>query len=383
MTVLYVILAIFMFGLLIVLHELGHFLTARLFGVGINEFSIGMGPKLFSWKGKVRKNFTPQPKKESTEKPLEELIREGQYAEKEQDGRTMYSLRALPFGGYVSMVGEDEESDDPAAFAGKPAWQRLLIVIAGPIMNVLLGFLLMLIIVLSSGRLATNTVGAFDEGSVSNQYGLQAGDTVIEVGDVSIHTGNELVYEIMNQGRTEAIEGFVAIDLTVLRDGKEVRLPGVRFPSMEAEGVLFGSPDFRVYGEEKTFGGVLKHTFFRSVSTVKMIFDQLVDLVRGRYGLNAVSGPIGITQEVASAAKTGFINVIYLMAVITVNLGIFNLLPLPALDGGRLLFILIEMITGRPVNKNVEGYIHLAGLLILFGLMILIAFKDIAGLFSV
>ena len=381
MTFLYVILAIFMFGLLIVLHELGHFLTARFFGVGINEFSIGMGPKIFSKKGKVRKNFTPKP--QNADKPLEELIREGKNEEKEQDGRTAYSLRLLPFGGYVSMVGEDEESDDPAAFACKPAWQRLLIVIAGPLMNVLLGFLLMLIIVLSSGRLATNTVGAFDENAVSNQYGLQAGDTVIEVGDVSIHTGNELVYEIMNQGRVEAAEGFVAIDLTVIRNGNEVRLPAVRFPAMEAEGVLFGSPDFRVYGEEKTFGGVLKHTFFRSTSTVKMIFDQLIDLVRGRYGLNAVSGPIGITQEVASAAKTGFINVVYLMAVITVNLGIFNLLPLPALDGGRLLFILIEMIAGRPVNKNVEGYVHLAGLLILFGLMILIAFKDIAGLFGV
>jgi regulator of sigma E protease len=185
----------------------------------------------------------------------------------------------------------------------------------------------------------------------------------------------------MNQGRAEVEDGFVAIDLTVLRDGKEVFLPGVRFPSTEMEGVLFGSPDFRVYGVEKSFGGVLKHTFYRSLSTVKMIFDQLVDLLRGRYGLNAVSGPIGITQEVANAAKSGAMYVIYLMAVITVNLGIFNLLPLPALDGGRLLFILIELIAGRPVNKNVEGYIHLVGLLILFGLMILIAFKDIAGLF--
>jgi regulator of sigma E protease len=308
-------------------------------------------------------------------------VRDESAKEAVQDGRTLYSLRLLPFGGYVSMVGEDEESDDPAAFANKAAWKRLLIVIAGPVMNVLLGFLLMLIIVISSQRLATNTVAVFDETAVSNGYGLLVGDTVIAVGDVSIHTGNELIYEIMNQGRAEAEDGFVAIDLTVLRDGKEVFLPGVRFPSTEMEGVLFGSPDFRVYGVEKSFGGVLKHTFYRSLSTVKMIFDQLVDLLRGRYGLNAVSGPIGITQEVANAAKSGAMYVIYLMAVITVNLGIFNLLPLPALDGGRLLFILIELIAGRPVNKNVEGYIHLVGLLILFGLMILIAFKDIAGLF--
>ena len=361
MSVLYVILAILSFGLLIVLHELGHFLTARLFGVGINEFSIGMGPKLFSWKGKARKSNKEQAQEDAP--------------------RTEYSLRALPFGGYVSMVGEDEKSEDPTAFSGKPAWQRLLIVIAGPLTNVLLGFLLMLIIVLSSERLATNTVGAFDAGAVSANFGLQVGDQVVAVGDVSIHTGNELVYEIMNQGRVEASEGFVAIDLTVIRDGKEVYLPAVQFPSTEVEGVLFGSTDFRVYGEEKGFISVIKHTFFRSVSTVKMIFDQLVDLLRGRYGLNAVSGPIGITQEVANAAEMGLINLVYLMAVITVNLGVFNLLPLPALDGGRLLFILIEMIAGRPVDKNVEGYIHFAGFVLLFGLMILIACKDIAGLF--
>ena len=372
MTVLYVLLAILSFGLLIVLHELGHFLTARLFGVGINEFSIGMGPKLFSWKGKPRKE-----KKNKEHPPLEEEREE----EAKQEPCTEYSLRALPFGGYVSMVGEDEDSEDPTAFSRKPAWQRLLIVVAGPLTNVLLGFLLMLIIVLASTRLATNVVGAFDEGAVSEKYGLQLGDTVIAVGDVSIHTGNELVYEIMNQGRVEATEGFVAIDLTVLRDGEEIFLPAVQFPSTEVEGVLFGSADFRVYGEEKTFLSVIEHTFFRSVSTVKMIFDQLIDLLRGRYGLNAVSGPIGITQEVANAAEMGIINLIYLMAVITVNLGVFNLLPLPALDGGRLLFILIELIAGRPVDKKVEGYIHFAGLLILFGLMILIACKDIAGLF--
>ena len=366
MTFLYILLAIFAFGLLIVLHELGHFLTARLFGVGINEFSIGMGPKLFSWKGKPRKG------KDGEVHPI---------TEGEEAPCTVYSVRALPFGGYVSMVGEDDNSEDPTAFSGKPAWQRLLIVLAGPLMNVLLGFLLMLIIVLSSARLATNTVAVFDEGAVSQLYGLQAGDTIIEVGDVSVHTGNEVVYEIMNQGRVEADEGFVAIDITVLRDGEEVFLPGVRFPSMETEGVLFGSADFRVYGEEKSLSSVIKHTFFRSVSTVKMIFDQLIDLVGGRYGLNAVSGPIGITQEVATAAQTGWMNFIYLMAVITINLGIFNLLPLPALDGGRLLFILIELIAGRPVDKKVEGYIHLVGLLLLFGLMILIACKDIAEFF--
>ena len=399
MTVLYVLLAILMFGLLIVLHELGHFLTARLFGVGINEFSIGMGPKIFSWKGKPRKKKDEEEKaadadegaKQDAQAPEQEqpnqeesenTAQEKKEEKEEGDGRTVYSIRALPFGGYVSMVGEDEDSTDPAAFSKKPAWQRLLIVLAGPLMNVLLGFILMLIIVLGTKNLASNQVAGFLPESLSNQYGLQAGDIVVEVGDVSIHTGNELIYEIMNQGRVEAGEGFVAIDLTVIRDGETVYLPQVHFASTELEGVLFGEADFSIFKEEKTFSSVMKHSFYRSISTVKMIFDQLVDLLRGRYGLNAVSGPIGITQEVASVAKTGFLNLLYLMAVITVNLGIFNLLPLPALDGGRLLFILIELVTRKPVNKNVEGYIHFVGLLLLFGLMILIACKDIAGLFA-
>lgn len=350
MTVIYVILAILMFGAFILFHELGHFLMARLFRVGINEFSIGMGPKILS----------------------------------RTSGRSgiVYSLRTLPIGGYVSMVGEDEECESPDAFNAKPVWQRILIVAAGPLINVLLGFLMMLIVVICTTTLASNVIGEFGEESISNQYGLQVGDVVIEVGDVRVHTGNELIYEIMQQGVTESAEGAVAIDLTVLRDGEELRLPGVQFPSMETEGVLFGSPDFRVYGEHKDFGSVMKHTFFRSLSTVKMVIDQLGDMLKGRYGLNAVSGPIGITQEVADVAKTGFLNVLYLMTVITINLGVFNLLPLPALDGGRLLFMLFELLTGKPVNKNVEGYIHFVGMMLLFLLMIIVCCKDIAGLFS-
>ncbi len=349
MTVLYVLLALVMFGLLVVLHELGHFLVARLFRVTINEFSIGMGPLLFSKHGKKH--------------------------------GTMYSLRALPIGGYVSMAGEDEESDDPNAFHRKPVWQRILIVIAGPVTNVVLGFLLMLIVVLSTARLATNTVAQFDENAVSSSHGLRVGDTIVEVGNVNVHTGNEVIYEIINQGVAESAEGVVAIDLTVIRDGKEVYLPAVQFPSQEIEGTLFGSADFLVYGEGKTFSSVIKHTFFRSISTVKMIVDQLVDLIGGRYGLNAVSGPIGITQEVANAAKAGLLNFLYLMTVITVNLGVFNLLPFPALDGGRLIFLLCELVLRRPLDKKIEGYINMAGLLILFGLMIVVCCKDIVELF--
>lgn len=342
MTFLYILLALFVFGLLVMIHELGHFLMARAFGVGIHEFSIGMGPKIFSKKGKKYE--------------------------------TEYSLRAFPVGGYVSMVGEDEESDLPEAFGNKKVWQRILIVIAGPLMNILLGFLLMAILVLISGQLASATIGEFAEGATSPAYGLQVGDTVREVGGVRVHTGNELVYEIMNQG-------YEPIDLVVERNGEKLVLEDVIFPGMTTEGVNFGSPDFRVYGEPHNFANVVKHTFFRSVSTVKMIVDQLKDLLRGRYGMNAVSGPVGITKEIGTAAKSGFSTLLYLVTVISMNLGVFNILPIPALDGGRLLFLLVEGVTRKPINKNVEGYIHFAGLLILFGIIILVTCKDIAGLF--
>ena len=341
MIILYILLALLVFGLLVMIHELGHFLAARAFGVGVNEFSIGMGPKIFSKKGKKYD--------------------------------TVYSLRALPIGGYVSMVGEDEESDAPDAFGVKSVWKRILIVIAGPLMNILLGFLLMLILVIGTDKLASTTIGGFHEGATSSSH-IEVGDVVTHVDGTRVHTGNELVYEIMNKG-------YEPIDLTVIRNGTKTELNDVVFPGIEAEGIAFGSPDFLVRIEEKNLGTVLKHTFFRSVSTVKMIFDQLIDLFRGRFGLNAVSGPIGITEEMGNAAKNGFDNFIYLVTVITVNLGVFNLLPIPALDGGRLLFLLIEAVLRRPVNKNVEGYIHFIGILLLFGLMIVVACKDIVGLF--
>lgn len=390
MTALYILLALFVFGLLVMIHELGHFLVARAFGVGIREFSIGMGPKIFSWKGKKKweeddeAENRPVHVDENAVFPMQ-MDENGNLVEqrkKEPEERvTVYSLRALPIGGYVSMVGEDEESDSPASFEKKNVWKRIAIVLAGPVMNVLLGFILMLVLVLTTTNaktgeilLISNTVGEFQEGATSPAYGLAIGDTVTHVNGTRVHTGNELVYEVMNQG-------YEPIDLTVKRGEETVELYDVIFPGMEAEGIAFGSADFKLYVEKASFGTVIKHTFFRSVSTVKMIFDQLIDLITGRFGMNAVSGPIGITEEMGNAAKSGFDTFLYLVIVITVNLGVFNLLPIPALDGGRLLFLLIEAVMRRPVNKQVEGYIHFAGMMLLFGLMIVVACKDIVGLF--
>ena len=188
-----------------------------------------------------------------------------------------------------------------------------------------------------------------------------------QVGGVPVHTGNELVYEIMNSG-------YEPVDVVVMRDGKKVTLESVEFPTFSEAGATFGDVDFKPYAEAKTFGNIVKHAFFRSLSTIKMIFD----MIRGRYGIEAVSGPIGITETVGTTVKNGgFMNLLYLFVVLAMNLGVVNLLPIPALDGGRLLFLIIEGIAGRPINRKVEGYINGAGLIILFTLMILISCKDI------
>ena len=375
MTLLYVLLALLVFGLMVMIHELGHFLVARLFGIGIREFSIGMGPKIFSWKGKRKwddREPIPRIKWEEDDNKSDD---------EPEEHVTTYSLRALPIGGYVSMVGEDEESDSPASFERKNVWKRIAVVVAGAFMNILLGFLLMTVLVITTTHpqtgkilLVSNTVGGFQEGATSPAYGLAVGDTITHVNGTRVHTGNEVVYEIMNQG-------YRPLDLTVRRGDEVVVLNDVLFPGMEAEGIAFGSSDFKMYAEEANFGRVIKHTFFRSVSTVKMIFDQLGDLLTGRFGLNAVSGPVGVTDAMGEAAKSGFDTFLYLVIVLTINLGVFNLLPIPALDGGRLLFLLFEAIARRPLDKKIEGYIHFVGMMILLGIMVLVTCKDIVGIF--
>ena len=328
---------------MIFIHEAGHFVTARICGVGINEFAIGMGPKVYS-KVSAKSN-------------------------------TRYSVRLFPIGGFVSMVGEDEDSNEDNAFGKITVYKRMLIIIAGALMNILLGFLIMLIIVSTSqSQFATNKVGRFEENAISSQCGLRIDDVIVKVGRVNIHTGYELAYEIMNQG-------FEPIDLTVIRNGEKVVLYDVIFSTFTQSGATFGNVDFASYGEEKTVVSVLKNAWFRSISTIKMVWDSLVDLVTGRYGMNAVSGPVGITKELGDAARSGIQSLLYLCAVISINLGVVNLLPIPALDGGRFVFLLYEAFFRKPIKKEIEAYIHFIGIVLLFTLMIVIAFKDIWSIF--
>lgn len=343
-TAVYIIIAILIFGLLIFIHEGGHFLFARLFKVTVNEFSIGMGPKLVSKKSKK--------------------------------SGISYSLRAFPIGGFVSMAGEDEESDDPNALNKKPVWQRMIIVAAGGVVNLVAGILVMFILVFSSTSmgLGSTTVAEFRDGALSQDCGLKAGDTIVEVEGRNVHIADELVYEIMRLG-------IEPVDLTVVRDGEKTVIEDVEFPQISEQGVAFGDADFYVYGQERTFTNLVKHSFYRSTYTVRMIWESLYDLVTGRYGIEAVSGPVGVTEALTEAAQTGSYNFIYLVVVISMNLGVMNLLPLPALDGGRLVFLLIEAVRRKPINPKVEGVVHTAGLALLMLLMIFICVKDVIKLF--
>ena len=347
MLLLYIIVAILMFGFLIFIHELGHFLTARLFHVTIYEFAIGMGPKVISWKSK--KN------------------------------NTAYSLRALPIGGFVSMAGEDEESDDEGSLRNKKVWQRIIVTAAGSVFNILFGLIVMLMIVSFSGAIGSTTVKSFPEGATSVQTetkdGLLPGDEIIALDGKKVHVFYDLSYKISRYG-------VEPIDITVIRNGETVHLSDVAFPTIEDQGILFAQRDFSVYPAKKTLGTVLKTTYYQSVYTVRMVYDSLYDLVTGKVGIKQMSGPVGITTIITGAAedavKTKDASYLFMLfVVLAMNLGCMNLLPIPALDGGRLVFLFYEGITRKPVNPKIESYIHFAGMVLLLFFMLMITFKDV------
>ncbi|MBQ8720166.1 MAG: site-2 protease family protein [Clostridia bacterium] len=341
-----VVSAVLVFGFLILIHELGHYLFARLFKVTINEFSIGMGPKLL-------------------------------YHDSKRSG-IRYSLSAFPIGGYVAMAGEDDESDDPNSFDKKPAWQRFIITVAGASVNIIAGFLAMIILT-SMVNIGGTTVHSFYEGDelgyecTSSEYGLMEGDIIIKVGEKRVSMLDEMAYEIMRQG-------IEPLDLVVIRDGEEILLLDVQFPVTEESGQSMGNMDFRVRAVEKSFGSVMSYSFRKSVLIVRMCWESIFDLITGRYTVAAVSGPVGISTAIGSAAQSGIPSLLYITALISINLGVMNLLPIPALDGGRLVTILIEMITRKRIPRKIETAINAAGLMILLGLMLVVTVKDVIQL---
>ncbi len=328
--------AILLFLLLILIHEFGHFISAKLLGVHVNEFAIGFGPTLLKKQGK----------------------------------ETLYSLKAIPLGGYCAMEGEDEDSTDERAFCNKAAWKRFVIVIMGATFNLLLGLIIVAVILAPSKMFTTTTIAEFDEGAKSSQTGLMVDDTILEVDGRKIFSTYDLSYSFTNVDDGK-------IDIEVERKGEKKLLKDVEFKSSKEQGITFLNVDFKVYGEKKTIGSYIKNTVKTAISYCAVTWRSFIDLITGKYGISAVSGPVGVTVTVANVAKQSLMNVLPIMALITINLGIFNLLPIPALDGGRLMFILFEMIFRKPVPQKYESVIHTVGFVVLFGFMILIAAKDI------
>lgn len=493
-----IILTILLFGILIFVHELGHYLVARSFGIGIREFAIGMGPKIFSWKGK----------------------------------KNIFSLRAFPIGGFVDMVGEmasdtelSPEDEGKTPFNTKPLWQRFLVVLAGPFMNVMIGLLVMAIIVISQPVLASTTIASFSEDSYStnnlvyvtkafgdfekgdiilsvngervtaesgldafeadvgsapvkklevvrrnsnsikkeltlkdvslptelltlneqgyivfsDSYGdFEKGDTILKTNGAEIkdlqsldsfietygaknldsivilrENGNfifenvtldysklavsdsleindevlsvegdkirvytDLTYAVMNKGAEP-------ISMTVLRGEETVKLENVIFPKFADRGIIFGECDFKLYREPKTFSTVAYNAVFQSLTTLRMTIESILDAFTGRYGIEAFSGPVGIGSAVDEATKssTPVSNVMSLLAMVSLSLGIANLLPLPILDGGRLLLFVIEGIRRKPLSEKLEQALMAVSMLLVMGLMVLIMLKDIINLF--
>ena len=386
--VLYILLAILIFGLLIMIHECGHYIAARIFRVEITEFAIGMGPKVFSKKSKKT--------------------------------GIRYSIRLLPFGGFVSMRGElDEEKDEGKdaympdnpfaheavpheveikeppkpgdedyvinygnALITRPGWQRLIVHAAGATMNILLALFLTLILTLWI-RVGGTQIAEFDPpatdadgNEITSSTVLRVNDTILSVNGHKVRISDQLYYQIMREGyRGEPL------DLYVRHENGEKEHLSVAFPTVTEQGTTFGTADFKVYAVRKTFGTVVKQTFWKSTYVVEMIWESLFDVVTGRYSIDAVSGPVGTAGAITEAAKSGGATLLYLTLIISMNLGIFNLLPLPPLDGGHLTYTVIEMFTRRRLPGKVTGAIDAAGAILFFGILLFITVKDILAFF--
>lgn len=441
-----IIIGILMFELIIFFHEFGHFITAKLSGVKVNEFALGMGPKLFGFK----------------------------------KGETQYSLRLFPIGGYCAMEGEDADSPEPRAFNNAKIWKRMIIIIAGATMNILLGFIMMFAYTVQMDVYSSTTVSGFEPNSFSLNCGLKPGDKILDVNGYSILNARDLqfaiatltpkqldghsleiyrqdcsreacmvyqnlaqkyspdqdtnqemlsaltsasykiaeaeskeaAYSLMKQAIddlyskiadakdekyeypkiTESDERWrFCADMTVERGDEKQKLEQVQFYTYyksqedKENNKMSVAFDFYVEPVEKTFGSVMHETFSGTISMGRTVWTSLVWLVQGRFSFNELSGPVGIatavTQVASQGLETGFMdavnNILFVMILITVNLGIVNMLPFPALDGGRFLFLLIEWIFRKPIPRKVEKIVNTVGIILLFAFMAIISLKDV------
>ena len=349
----YIIIAIIIFGILIAIHEFGHFMAAKLCGVKVEEFAIGMGPALF----------------------------------KKQKGETVYALRILPIGGFCAMAGEDEESDDPRAFTNQGFWKKFVILCAGSFMNLVLGIVLILIMYAGAQAFVTPTIDHFMDGCpYEGAEAMQAGDTFYSIDGQRIYLVSDVSSFLMR--------GDGVYDIVMLRDGEKVELKDFAlttktYAEYANEGPKYGF----VFGyTEATFGTKLEYTWNTTLEFSRLVWLGLGDLINGKVGLKDMSGPVGIVDmmnevgQQAESAKAAADNLLYISAFIAVNLAIMNMLPIPALDGGRVFLmivtVIIEAVSRKKLDPKYEGYIHLGGMVVLLGLMALVMYNDIAKLIT-
>ena len=347
MTILF---AILLFSILIFVHELGHFVAAKLSGVQVNEFSIFMGPAL--WKKQV--------------------------------GETLYSIRLVPLGGHCAMEGEDADTDSPRSFQKAARWKRLVILVAGSFMNFLIGALLMVLVYLPAQQVVDPVIDSFEPfATVDDGAGLQTGDRILEVDGEKIYVYSDFSMILgLNPGDYH--------DLVVQRGDQRVELPNFHMEKHEVTNedgtkqLLYGM-NFSL--KELTFAGKLDYAWRQCLDTVRLVKLSLQMLLTGQAGLSEMSGPVGIVQQMTVVAENSessldaLLNMVYFGAFIAINLAVMNLLPIPALDGGRVVGLLlttaVEAVTKKKIDPKYEGYLHGAGMILLLGLMAVLMFKDI------
>ena len=350
---LYIIVAILIFGVLVATHELGHFATAKLLGVKVNEFAVGMGPALF----------------------------------KREKGETLYSLRLLPIGGFCAMEGEDDDSADPRAFGRAAGWKKIIILCAGALMNFVTGVIIIAILYAPATGFRAEIYGGPLEGYGTEDCGLMAGDRFLSVDGHRV-----LVY---GNARFYLDRAGERIDFVVERAGKRVELKNVSLPYQERTDANGNFTRLRgltmsAVADPTNFAGKLLYSWNTAIDFVRVVWISLGDLVTGAVGLRDLSGPVGIVNmmgEVGSQSPTLYDaawNLGYLAALIAVNLAVMNLLPLPALDGGRVFFLFLNTLLyglfRKRIDAKYEGYVHLAGLAALMCLMLMVTLSDVGKL---